>query len=161
VVYEELIKHPKNYEILGNDLLKRGSTFYRKGISNPFSKMYISMADIDPSITEVINLIHNAGGLVFVAHPCVYKMDDTIKFLESIINDYKIDGVECSHSAASTSQMNQLIEFCNNNKLYKCGGSDFHRSNKGKNKLGEGSDGSTINEGIISDWINKIKSFKN
>jgi predicted metal-dependent phosphoesterase TrpH len=161
IVYEELIKHPENYQILNNGLLKNVSTFYRKGVSNPCSSLYINMADIDPSITEIINLIHGAGGLVFVAHPYVYKMDDTIKFLESIIKDYEIDGIECSHSAASVSDMNKLITFCNSHKLYKCGGSDFHRSNNGKNKLGEGSDGSSINDDIISDWIDAIKLFKN
>jgi predicted metal-dependent phosphoesterase TrpH len=161
VVYEELIKHPKNYEILGNDLLKNGSTFYRRGVSNPASKMYIQMSDIDSCITEIINLIHKAGGLVFVAHPHVYKMDDTIKFLESIINDYEIDGIECSHSAASISEMDELIEFCNRHKLYKSGGSDFHRNSKEVHKLGLGSSSDYISENIINDWIDKIKLFKN
>lgn len=159
MVYEELIKHPKNYEILGGGLLKNVSTFYRRGISNPSSDIYIQMADIDPNIAEIIDLIHNAGGLVFVAHPYVYKMDETIKFLESIIKDYEIDGIECFHSAASTGEMNKLVEICNNHRLYKSGGSDFHRTNKGGHNLGVGSGNTKISENVIRDWICTIKLF--
>ena len=161
LVYEELIKHKKNYKILGEDLLKNVSTFYRRGISNPSSVMYIEMANIDSNIAEIIDLIHNAGGLVFVAHPYVYKMNDTIRFLEAITNDYEIDGIECFHSAASISEMNKLVEICTKQKLYKSGGSDFHRNNKGKTNLGLGSGNAPISEEVIEDWINTIKLFRN
>lgn len=159
-VYEELIKYPKNYEILGDTLLKNVSTFYRKGISNPISNMYICMADIDSNIEEIINLIHKAGGLVFVAHPYVYKMDDTISFLESIVRECKIDGIECFHSSFSIDESKELVEFCNSHNLYKCGGSDFHRNSKSGHKLGQGSDGTDICDDVIDDWVKKIKLFK-
>jgi predicted metal-dependent phosphoesterase TrpH len=159
MVYEELIKYRRNYEILGEHLLKNVSTFYRNGISNPISDMYICMADIDSNIEEIINLIHKAGGLVFIAHPYVYKMDDTISFLEAIVSKYKIDGIECFHSSFSIDESKELVKFCDNHNLYKCGGSDFHRNNKSNHKLGQGSDGTDIYDNVIDDWISKIKLF--
>jgi hypothetical protein len=88
-------------------------------------------------------------------------MDETIKFLESIVSNYEIDGIECFHSSTSIDEANKLVEFCDHHKLYKCGGSDFHRNSKTGHKLGESSGGMNIGESVIKDWISKIKLFKN
>jgi len=151
-VYNELIKYPENKEILNEDVWQSFSHFYRKGLTNPNSKLFINHMEFKPSLKEIIDLIHNNGGIVFLAHPYIYKYNDTEKFLEKIYNDNNLDGIECFYTTFYKEQTEYLLEFSKQRKLLISGGSDYHGTNKKKHELGIGNGNLNINKNIIDNW---------
>lgn len=74
-----------------------------------------------PMYKDVADVIHKAGGLVFLAE---YKFDDTIGFIEELRKNVKLDGIECFHPSAKKG--NRIEEYARKNNLFISDGSDFH-----------------------------------
>lgn len=75
-----------------------------------------------PEITEVINEIHDAGGIAVLAHPIAFNnVDEIEKYVE-----LGLDGVEVWHPSASDEDIEMLGKICKKHKLLLTGGSDFH-----------------------------------
>lgn len=75
-----------------------------------------------PEITEVINEIHDAGGIAVLAHPISFNnVDEIEKYVE-----LGLDGVEVWHPSASDEDIEMLGKICKKHKLLLTGGSDFH-----------------------------------
>lgn len=129
--------------------------FYRREMSNEKSVFYIKQSSILPDIEKVINLIKNAGGLVFVPHIYVYgeNSEKIFKLLkEKYIN--KIDGFECFYSKFTKEQTKYMIDYCKNNNLYMSGGSDYHGKIKPNISLATGMNNNlNIPEDIIAPWV--------
>jgi len=85
-IFNELSKYSENKEILGEDIFSSMSDFFRKGVYNINSKLFINHVEFKPSLKEIIDLVHNNGGIVFLAHPYQYKFNDTENFLDKIFN---------------------------------------------------------------------------
>ena len=72
-IYKELMKHKENYEILG-EYAESLNVFIRKGLMNPDSEYYTGSDDEPkPRYKDVVDVIHKAGGLAFLAHPYEYR----------------------------------------------------------------------------------------
>lgn len=155
-IYEEIIKHPENKRILKEDILSSFSDFIRKGLTNPKSELYLNYPELKPSMEEIINVIHEAGGIVFLAHPFQYKIEDIEGFLEKIYRETHLDGIECFYTTFSKEQIEYLINFAKEKNLLISGGSDYHGKNKQKHDLGIGSGNLNINKDIISNWNIKM-----
>ena len=158
-IYEELIKHPANKEKLKEDIWSSFSNFFRKGLTNPKSKLFINHAEFKPSLKEIIDIVHNAGGIIFLAHPYQYKFDDTESFLNKIYDENNFDGVECFYTTFSKEQTNYLIDFAKKRNLLISGGSDYHGTNKKNHELGIGRGNLNINKDITKTW--SINYYKN
>lgn len=118
-IFNYLFNKNENFEF------KTYKEFFRKGISNPDSKWFVNEARFYPTIKEVIDLIHLAGGVAFLAHPYEYgfeKLDDLFNTLKLL----GIDGIECFHPSCSMYNSVKLAQYCVENKLLGSGGSDFH-----------------------------------
>ena len=79
------------------------------------------------SSVEVINWIHQAGGLAILAHPLRYKM--TLTKLKKLVKDLKLlglDGIEIVNSFSSAEDINLSKMIADENELLYSGGSDFH-----------------------------------
>ena len=150
--YEEIIKYPGNLDIVNEDIFKTFSDFFRKGLTNKNSKLFLNAIEFKPSIEEIINLIHDNGGVALLAHPFQYKFPDTEDFLDKIINDSNLDGIECFYKTFSEEQSKYLVEFAKKNNLLISGGSDCHGENKINHQLGKGSGNLNINKDIINKW---------
>ena len=150
--YEEIIKYPGNLDIVNEDIFKTFSDFFRKGLTNKNSKLFLNAIEFKPSIEEIINLIHDNGGVALLAHPFQYKFPDTEDFLDKIINDSNLDGIECFYKNFSEEQSKYLVEFAKKNNLLISGGSDCHGENKINHQLGKGSGNLNINKDIINKW---------
>lgn len=83
---------------------------------------------------EVVDIIHEAGGLAVLAHPMEQRhLDETFeefkprmyKILDRMV-DYGIDGLECHHPSASEMQQELLVQYAKEHGLMITGGSDFH-----------------------------------
>lgn len=151
-IYEELLRHPENKSIVQEDIWDSFSDFFRKGLTNPKSKLFINHAEFKPSLKEIINIVHEAGGIVFLAHPYQYKFFDTEEFLNKIYDKYDFDGVECYYTTFSNSQIEYMLTFAKNRNLLISGGSDYHGTNKKQHDLGIGRGNLNINNNIIDNW---------
>ena len=148
-VYEELRKYEKNRKIIDENIWDSYSDYYRKGITNSKSKMFINKAKFYPSVKEIVDLIHESGGVAFLAHPYQYKFNDTEEFLEKIYKENSLDGVECFYTTFNEEQTNYLISFARDNNLLISGGSDYHGLNKKDHNLGIGRGNLNISKDII------------
>lgn len=84
------------------------------------------------SSLDGINLIHEAGGAVVLAHPGLNRTDDVIPELVAA----GLDGIECFHSRHSTAVSNHYLQLADQHHLLVTGGSDCHGMNKGKPLIG-------------------------
>ena len=87
-----------------------------------------------PDAQEVIEAIHEAGGIAVLAHPSTDKDVEILKELAS----NGLDGVEVWHPENTPEQQELLINIAKKNDLLMTGGSDFHGAyNAYPIKLGE------------------------
>ena len=145
-LFYEIIKYPENVEKLG-DYAKSFNDFRRIGLDNPNSIYYLEEKKKfpTPKFRDVVDKIHEAGGLVFLAHPFEYK-------------EIKLDGIECFHpSAELDNRINILLDYAKKNNLFISGGSDFHGDKKPNNDIGIGSGSLNISKEYIDKWAEYIK----
>ena len=76
-----------------------------------------------PSVREVIDLIHSAGGLTVLAHPYTY---DSTDLMQELVGSGLLDGVEVWHPRNTEEQRVQLQDFAKAHDMLMTGGSDFH-----------------------------------
>lgn len=151
---KELLSHKENSEILG-ELYESLNTFIRKGLMNPDSEYYTGNdAALKPMYKDVVNIIHKAGGLAFLAHPFEYRIENTIDFIAQLLAEEKLDGIECFHpSSELDNRSNILINYARENKLFISGGSDFHGNKKPNIDIGVGAGTLNISKKYIEEWI--------
>lgn len=75
-----------------------------------------------PDTREVLEAIHEAGGIAVLAHPPVYHSEE---LLEELI-ELGLDGIEVWHPYHSPEQTAQLLQLAEQHGLVTTGGSDFH-----------------------------------
>lgn len=74
-----------------------------------------------PDVFDVIDEIHEAGGIAVIAKPVENdNFDEIEKYVE-----HGLDGVEVWHPSASDADIEALSKLCKKNKLLMTGGSDF------------------------------------
>lgn len=152
-VYRELIKNRKeNEKILGSKLLESVKNFFRLGVSNPESKLFVDTSMFHPKPQEVVDIIHKAGGKAFLAHAYQYAFPNTLEFIDKLREIVEIDGVEAFHSTFTLDQMIILQEYAKKNKLYISGGSDYHGTVKPDVSLKTGCGNLHISKNIL-EWI--------
>lgn len=98
---------------------------------------YVGRFKITPM--EAAALIHEAGGIVILAHPMLYHM--TPGQLQQLIDDMKtvgLDGIEALYSTYTPEEEALVKELAAKNHLLISGGSDFHGTTKPAIRLGVG-----------------------
>ena len=153
-IYKELMRHKENYEILG-EFTESLNLFIRKGLMNPASEYYTGSDNTPkPHYKDVIDVIHKAGGLAFLAHPFEYRFDDTINFIDELRKEKELDGIECFHPSADEVKMMILVKYAKKNNLYISGGSDYHGEKKPDIEIGIGKGNLNIPKEVIKKWVN-------
>lgn len=148
VIYQALIKHENNNSKFNLSTYK---SFFRKELSDPESKLFLNESLTYPPLEYVVNLIHNSGGLTFLAHPFEYGIKDLDALIIYLINKNYINGIECFHPSATTNNSKFLLDYCKKYKLFSSGGSDFH-SFKKSNSLGVSLDDTILNSAEFN-WL--------
>lgn len=156
----EIKKHPENYKFfLNQELINTVSGFTRNEVYNPKSPLYVDESSLFPSLDLAIKMIHNSGGLAFLAHTFAYS-PNIAKELFNIIENYKLDGLECFYTTFTKEQSDYLVDVCKNRGMYMSGGSDFHGTRKTNHNLGTGHGNLHIDESVVDNWISDyIPSF--
>ena len=86
------------------------------------SRINVLMEPTYPEPAEIIEAIHEAGGVAVLAHPGFY---DNFELFEELI-PLGLDGVEVWHPENTPEQQEKLIKIAKKNGLVMTGGSDFH-----------------------------------
>jgi len=99
--------------------IKRFNDAFHKyiGYNDP---AYVPKQNLSPK--EAIELIHDAGGLAFLAHP---GLGNVIRYITEF-KGYGLDGVEIYHPAHNRSTKNSLKKIAAKESLLISGGSDYH-----------------------------------
>ena len=107
---------------------------------------------------EAIALIHDAGGLAFLAHPGLLKLDagETPRDRLLALRDLGLDGVEAYYSQHTLPQTDRYLDLARDLGLLVTGGSDFHGANKPGVPLGVVTNGHGVPldalPAILRDW---------
>lgn len=153
-IYSELKKYIENKDKMPEDMWQDFSGFNRKYCNNPDHILYIDKSEDYPTLQQTIEAIKNCDGLVFMPHLFIYKwVDDKEEFIKELVDNYKIDGLECYYTDFTEEQTNFILNLCDERKLYKSGGSDYHGTNKEKISLATGYGNLNIDKKIIQNWI--------
>jgi len=84
------------------------------------------------SALQVVQLIHNAGGVAVMAHPGLNRTDQIIPELVAA----GMDGIECFHTKHSPAMAGHYLGLAGKYGLLVTGGSDCHGLSKGKPLIG-------------------------
>lgn len=84
------------------------------------------------ALSEAISLIHRAGGLAVLAHPCQLGTRDRIGPLAAL----GLDGVEVLHPSHSWDDSQRIDALASEFDLVRSGGSDWHGAADGARALG-------------------------
>lgn len=158
----EIKKYPENYKFfLNQESINTASGFTRNEVYNPKSPLYVDESSLFPSLETAIQMIHNSGGLAFLAHTFAYSPNIANELL-NIINNYELDGLECFYTTFTKEQSDYLVDVCKNWRMYMSGGSDFHGTRKTNHNLGTGHGNLHIDEALVDNWVrNYMSNFNN
>jgi len=150
----EIKRYPENYKFfLNEESLKTASGFTRNEVYNPKSPLYVDESSLFPSLEKSIDMIHQSGGIAFLAHTYAYSPNIANELL-NIINNYALDGLECFYTTFTDEQSNYLMQLCEKRQMFMSGGSDFHGTRKTNHNLGTGHGNLNIDESIVQNWVN-------
>ena len=100
---------------------------YAKDTNEVFDKILSSggscyVPKVKESVSQVIDVIHDAGGLAVLAHPKLIRNDDYVKD----ILRFPLDGLEVYHTSHGLGEEDRYRAMAEARDLLITGGSDFH-----------------------------------
>ena len=153
--HKEIIKHEENRKLLSSEAWESSKIFYRQFMSDPNMPLYVEMDDLVPDFNTASNLVRQAGGLVFIPHIFEYR-DNAGPILKYILDNFKIDGIECYYTTFTSEQHEKVLNICKERNLFISGGSDFHGKIKPDVDIGVGYGNMQIPDEVIAPWVNKV-----
>ena len=151
----EIKKYKENYKfLLDEKSLTTASAFTRNEVYNPKSPLYVNQKALFPSLEKTIDIIHQSGGVAFLAHTFAYS-PNIANELENILNNYSFDGLECFYTTFTNEQTEYLVKICKERNLLMSGGSDFHGARKNNHNLGTGDGSLRIENKIVENWTKR------
>ncbi len=110
-----------------------------------------------PDVAEVIEAIHEAGGIAVLARPAV---NNCLELMEELTEKGILDGIEAYHPENTEEQQEMLKKFAKDNGILALGGTDF-RGMYTKNKVSIG-DCTTPDADLkaLMSYKNKMKKKK-
>ncbi|MDD5360495.1 MAG: PHP domain-containing protein [Ignavibacteria bacterium] len=106
-------------ELVAQGLVPNFNTAFQKYLGDN-KPAYVRKENLDYNV--IIELIHNAGGLAFVAHPGNYFRESSLLKMK----EAGIDGLETIHPSHTSNHVKKFTKFAEDNGMLTCGGSDFH-----------------------------------
>lgn len=122
-------------------------------------KCYVDRPKVSP--VEAVKLIHQAGGIAILAHPCLYKLEETelLSMLEAMCA-VGLDGIEAIYSCNKSNDEAYYSSLAEKYHLAISGGSDFHGSNKPDIQLGSGKGNLEIPYELLEKLRKKYGNYK-
>ena len=88
-------------------------------------KAVAGLLPMTPDAEKVVRIVHEAGGLVFLAHPYLYTFKEE-KRLDALLEVLPLDGLECAHSAIPEEYTHLYRNYCLKHHLLSTAGTDVH-----------------------------------
>lgn len=79
-----------------------------------------------PSYEQTVKAVKNAGGLIFIAHPCGYFLQNDLKRMDTLRELFQLDGIECAHPSIPEELSIFYRDYCVKHGLLSSAGSDLH-----------------------------------
>lgn len=104
----------------------------KKGIIEDISEYFALTSKIEenmifPSPQAIIEIVHAAGGRVFLAHPSSNGRGGLAQDVLDYFLESDIDGIECfSPYTKDEKEVQYYLDYCNRHNLMISGGSDYH-----------------------------------
>ena len=100
---------------------------------------------------ECIDLIHHAGGLAVMAHPCFLYRKNKKKLVALLeeLKEHHLDGLETYYSEHTEQETITFFKLARKLELMVSGGSDFHGDNKPYIKMAFGRGNLRIPRAIV------------
>lgn len=126
--FHDLARYPENQKLYVKYGIEKSDNFYRDHVVKPGAIFHCyDLVKETPSIEEVCEKIHKAGGYAIFAHAFqVYGEENPKKLIKELTVLDILDGFECIHKKFSLQEAKWLENYCNEQHLIKTGGSDFH-----------------------------------
>lgn len=153
-VFEEIKRHIENKRFISQDAWNNARTFLLTYTSNPNSDFFVDFSGLIPSYKQVVNLIKQCGGKVFMPHIFKYNENSEI-VLETLVRENMLEGIEGYYPYYTQEQQQYALKFAQEHNLYISGGSDSHGTSDSQIGIGKGN--LNIQEEIISPWSNNTR----
>lgn len=110
---------------------------------------YVTKETLSPA--KAIALVHEAGGLCFLAHPGLLRLaaHETYESRVRALQALDLDGIEAYYSSYSPAEEAQFLRLAEKLTLLVTGGSDFHGANKPHVALGIVRDGKPLSRDLL------------
>lgn len=152
-IYESIKKYPENKKYFSDKEWTDIDHFFRCCTCNIDFPLYIDFSYQTPNAKLVSNEIRKLGGKVFLAHLFTYPLRDYEKYLDSLVENNIIDGVETYYSKFSDEEIKFVEKYCKKNNLYMSAGTDCHGNKKPDRKIGIGYGNMNAQIDVVKDWI--------
>lgn len=154
-IHKSITSHEENKDKINERSWNSNRDFYRDYMSNPSTPLYVEMEDLVPDLDTAINLVKEAGGLVFIPHIFEYR-DNSQKVLDFILKNGRLDGIECYYTTFTDEQHDFILNLTKEKDLFISGGSDYHGTKKPDTFLGVGHGNLQVPESIQEPWAKYI-----
>ena len=154
-IHKSITSHEENKDKINERSWNSNRDFYRDYMSNPSTPLYVEMEDLVPDLDTAIDLVKEAGGLVFIPHIFEYR-DNSKKVLDFILKNGRLDGIECYYTTFTDEQHDFILNLTKEKNLFISGGSDYHGTKKPDTFLGIGHGNLQVPESIQEPWANYI-----
>ncbi len=101
---------------------------------------------------EALKLIHDAGGVAFLAHPVI---DDNERFIEEMA-EMGMDGIEVYHPYHKSNDLQRLTETAKRLSLVISGGSDYHGREGRQSEIGS----QKVPEELLGDIKQQVEQIR-
>lgn len=152
-VYESIKKYPENKKYFSDKEWTDIDHFFRCCTCNIDFPLYIDFSYQTLNAKLVSDEIRKLGGKVFLAHLFTYPLRDYKKYLDSLVENNIIDGVETYYSKFSDEEIIFIENYCKKNNLYMSAGTDCHGNKKPDRKIGIGYGNMNAQIDVVKDWI--------
>lgn len=153
-IFNELKEHSENIQKAPSDFFDSFDVFSKKYCADKNFGLYIDKSKDYPTVEEAVTIIKKCGGLAFAPHVYIYKwIKDMDEHINTLINKYHLDGLECFHSEFTQSNINYLVDLCEKRNILISGGSDYHGTNKKDIEMAIGKGNLQIDEKYVEEWI--------
>lgn len=125
-IYREIKKYEENRIMFTEQEWNNSESFYRSCTCNSKFILYIDFSHNTPNAKECTGVVRNAGGRIFLAHLFKYNIPDYVVFLDKLMSQNILDGIEVYYPTFTREQTQFLEEYCIKNNLLMSCGSDYH-----------------------------------